>query len=112
MNQAKYTKDLMKKFNMTELKPVSTPMSTTTSLSPDEDGEPVEQREYDWLPPVPHGDTDGHSVHRVPLCTLLGLSTLFASDNYLADFQVSQRHTRVWDLVFCFFFTGSCWFFQ
>jgi hypothetical protein len=25
-------KDLMKKFNMDELKPVSTPMSTTTSL--------------------------------------------------------------------------------
>jgi hypothetical protein len=29
MHQAKYTKDLMKKFNMAELKPVSTPMSTT-----------------------------------------------------------------------------------
>jgi hypothetical protein len=36
----------MKKFNMTELKPVSTPMSTTTSLGPDEDGEPINQREY------------------------------------------------------------------
>jgi hypothetical protein len=35
MHQAKYTKDLMKKFNMAELKPVSTPMSSTTSLGPD-----------------------------------------------------------------------------
>jgi hypothetical protein len=46
MHQAKYTKDLIKKFNMAELKPVSTPMSTTTSLGLDEDGEMVDQREY------------------------------------------------------------------
>jgi hypothetical protein len=44
--QAKYTKDLMKKFNMTELKPVSTTMSSTASLGLDEDGEAVDQREY------------------------------------------------------------------
>jgi hypothetical protein len=46
MHQAKYTKDLMNKFNMAELKPVSTPMSSTASLGPDEDGEAVDQREY------------------------------------------------------------------
>jgi hypothetical protein len=46
IHQAKYTKDLMKKFNMTELKPVSTPMSTITALDPDENGEAVDQREY------------------------------------------------------------------
>jgi hypothetical protein len=28
----------MKKFNMAELKPVSTPMSTATTLDPDENG--------------------------------------------------------------------------
>jgi hypothetical protein len=28
VHQAKYTKDLMKKFNMAELKPVAMPMST------------------------------------------------------------------------------------
>jgi isopentenyldiphosphate isomerase len=44
--QAKYMKDLMKKFNMAELKPVSTLMSTTTALDPDENGEAVNQREY------------------------------------------------------------------
>jgi hypothetical protein len=36
--QAKYTKDLMKKFNMVELKPVSTLMSTATILDPIENG--------------------------------------------------------------------------
>jgi hypothetical protein len=46
VHQAKYTKDLMKKFNMVELKPVSTLISTTTSLGLDEDGEAIDQREY------------------------------------------------------------------
>jgi hypothetical protein len=46
MHQVKYTKDLTKKFNMTDLKHVSIPMSTATSLAPDEDGEAVDQREY------------------------------------------------------------------
>jgi hypothetical protein len=46
VHQAKYTKDLMNKLNMVELKPVSTTMSSATSLSPDEDGEFVDQREY------------------------------------------------------------------
>jgi hypothetical protein len=36
----------MKKFNMAELKSMSTPMSTATSLGPDEDGEAIDQREY------------------------------------------------------------------
>jgi hypothetical protein len=43
---AKYTKDIMKKFNMAELKPVSTPVSTAMLLGPDEDGEAADQREY------------------------------------------------------------------
>jgi hypothetical protein len=46
IHQAKYTKDLMKTFNMAELKPMSTLMSTTTTMDPDENGEAVDQREY------------------------------------------------------------------
>jgi hypothetical protein len=46
VHQVKYTKDLMKKFNMAELKPVFTLMSSATSLGSDEDGEVVNQREY------------------------------------------------------------------
>jgi hypothetical protein len=42
VHQAKYTKDLLKKFNMAELKPVSTLMSSATSLGPDEDGKVVD----------------------------------------------------------------------
>jgi hypothetical protein len=44
--QAKYTNDLMKKFNMVELNPVSTPMSTETTLDLDENDKTVDQREY------------------------------------------------------------------
>jgi hypothetical protein len=46
VHQTKYTNDLMKKFSMAELKPMSTPMSSTASLGSDEDGEAMEQREY------------------------------------------------------------------
>jgi hypothetical protein len=46
VHQAKYTKDLMKKFNMAELKPVSTPMSTGMTLDPDKNDEAVDHREY------------------------------------------------------------------
>jgi hypothetical protein len=46
VHQVKYTKDLMKKFHMAELNPVSTPKSTATSLGPNEDGETVDQRKY------------------------------------------------------------------
>jgi hypothetical protein len=46
VHQVKYTNDLMKKFNMAELKPMSTLMSSAASLGPDEDGEVVDQREY------------------------------------------------------------------
>jgi hypothetical protein len=46
VHQAKYTKDLMKKFNMAKLKPVSTLMSMATALDQDENSEAVDQREY------------------------------------------------------------------
>jgi hypothetical protein len=36
----------MNKFNMAELKPVSTPVSSAASLGPDEDGKAMDQREY------------------------------------------------------------------
>jgi hypothetical protein len=42
IHQAKYTKDLMKKFNMAELKPMSTPMSMTMTLDLDENGEAID----------------------------------------------------------------------
>ena len=46
MHQGKYTKDMLKKFDMGEAKPLSMPMSTTTVLDAKEEGEAVDQKEY------------------------------------------------------------------
>jgi hypothetical protein len=46
VHQAKYTEDLMKKFNMAELRSMSTLLSTATVLDLDENGEAIDQREY------------------------------------------------------------------
>jgi hypothetical protein len=46
VHQAKYTKDVLKKFDMGEVKPLSTPMSTTMALDEDKEGESVDQKEY------------------------------------------------------------------
>jgi hypothetical protein len=95
-NEAKYTKDLMKKFNMAKLKPVSTPMSTATSLGPDEDGEDVDQREYrSIIGSLLYLRATWPDIQfcRVPVCMLSGFPTLLASDGSLANLQVSQTHT-------------------
>jgi hypothetical protein len=46
VHQAKYTKDTLEKFMMDDSKPLSTPMSMTTVLYADENGEPVDHNEY------------------------------------------------------------------
>jgi hypothetical protein len=46
VHQAKYSKDILKEFKMDDSKPLSTPMSMTTALNMDEDGEPVDQKKY------------------------------------------------------------------
>jgi hypothetical protein len=46
VHQAKYTKDILKKFKMGDSKPLLTLMSTSTTLDAEEDGESVDQKEY------------------------------------------------------------------
>jgi hypothetical protein len=46
VHQGKYTKDVLKKFDMGEGKTLSMPMSTLMTLDTDEDGEPVDQKKY------------------------------------------------------------------
>ncbi|WVZ90603.1 hypothetical protein U9M48_036888 [Paspalum notatum var. saurae] len=46
VHQAKYTKDILKKFDMGDSKPITTPMGTNTALDADEDGEAVDQKEF------------------------------------------------------------------
>jgi hypothetical protein len=46
VHQAKYTKDIVRKLKMEESNAMATPMSTTTALDADEEGEHVDQKEY------------------------------------------------------------------
>ncbi|WVZ80835.1 hypothetical protein U9M48_028282 [Paspalum notatum var. saurae] len=46
VHQAKYTRDIVKKFEMGDSNPMTTPMSTNTALDADEDGEVVDQKEF------------------------------------------------------------------
>jgi hypothetical protein len=46
VHQVKYMKDVLKKLKMDDSNPLSTPMSMTTTLDSDEDGEHVDQKEY------------------------------------------------------------------
>jgi hypothetical protein len=46
VHQAKYTKDIVRRFKMEDSKAMATPMSATTALDEDEDGEQVDQKEY------------------------------------------------------------------
>jgi hypothetical protein len=49
VHQAKYTKDIVRKFKMDDSKAMEPPMSTTTTLKADEEGEHVDQKEYQNL---------------------------------------------------------------
>jgi hypothetical protein len=46
VHHTKHTKDMLRKFQMQDVKPMSTPMGSTATLDADEDGEPVDQQEY------------------------------------------------------------------
>jgi hypothetical protein len=109
VHQAKYMKDLMKIFNMVELKPVSTLMSTTIVLDPDENGETFDQREYmsmiGSLLYLTATRPYIRSVHSVYVCALSSFPTHFTSASHLANLQVSQIHTLIWDFVLCRFIT-------
>ena len=46
INQAKYTKELLKRFGMEDSKQVGTPMCTSTKLDKDEEGKHVDEKHY------------------------------------------------------------------
>jgi hypothetical protein len=104
----------MKKFNMEELKPVSTPMSSAASLDPNEDGEAVDYREYRSM----IGFLMYLTVTQAYIQFTVGLYACFQASPHSSQRTTVQRVFRYlkytlefWDLIFCFFFTGSCWLF-
>jgi hypothetical protein len=47
VHQSKYTKDIVRKFKMKDSKAMKMPMSTTAAFDVDEEGEHVDQKEYE-----------------------------------------------------------------
>jgi hypothetical protein len=90
VHQVKYTKDLIKKFNMTELKPVSTSMSSAVSLGPDEDSEVVDQREYKSM----IGSLLYLTVTRPDIQFIVGLCARFQSSPRSSHQTTAQRIFR------------------
>ena len=46
INQTKYARDILKKFGMDRLKSSKTPMSTTTKLNNDQNGKPIDEKQF------------------------------------------------------------------
>ena len=46
INQVKYVKDLLKKYDLERCKKISTPMATSTKIDADEAGKAVDQKTY------------------------------------------------------------------
>jgi hypothetical protein len=72
VHQAKYTKDIVRKFKMEDSKAMATPMGTTTTLDADEEGEHVDQKEYQSMiePLLYLTATRPNIQFSVSLCTL------------------------------------------
>ena len=49
INQAKYVKDLLKKYGLEGCKKISTPMATSTKLDTDESGKAIDQKMYQGM---------------------------------------------------------------
>jgi hypothetical protein len=96
VHQAKYTKDIVKKFKMDDAEPMSTLMSTTTVLDADEDEEPMDQKEYRskiWS--LLYLKTTRPDIQfSVCLCThFSGDAEDFASTSRQDDFQVFEQNS-------------------
>ena len=95
VHQAKYTKDLLRKFDMSDLSPQPTPISTSTTLDEDLDGEAVDQKEYrSMIGSLLYldGDAAGYSVRRRPLCAVPGFSVHLPQAGGETHLQVSEIH--------------------
>jgi predicted deacylase len=106
VHQAKYTKDIVQKFKMEDSKAMATPMSTTTTLDADEEGEHVDHKEYRSMI---RSDSDeaGHPILGMSVRSFSSVSKDFASAGSEANFQVLASHSRLRPLVLRVLFFGS-----
>jgi hypothetical protein len=111
MHQAKYTKDIVRKFKMEDSKAMTTPMSTTIALDADEEGEHVHQKEYRSM----IGSLLYLTVTRRDIQFSVCLRARFqasprTSHRQEANFQVIASHSRLRPLVLHVLLFGPSWF--
>jgi hypothetical protein len=111
VHQAKYTQDIVRKFKMEDSKPMMTPMSMTTALNADEEGEHVDQKEY-RVTPLLDSDEAGHPILGMSVSSFSSVSEDFTSASSEANFQVLASHSRLRPLVLHVFFFSASWFFR
>jgi hypothetical protein len=104
VHQGMYTKDILKKFDMGEAKPLLTIMSTTTALDVDEDDKPMDQKEYkqDWLPPILDCAEARYTLCSVSMRLLPSFPTHFSQTGCETDYEVHVLHSLVWFMVLFF----------
>jgi hypothetical protein len=98
VHQAKYTKDIVRKFKMEDSKSMATPLSTTIVLDVDEEGEHVDQKEY-------------RSMIQFSVCLCARFQASPRTLHRQAHIQVLASHSRLRPLVLYVFFFGTSWFF-
>jgi hypothetical protein len=103
VHQAKYTKNIVRKFKMEDSKAMTTPMSTTTALDADEEGRrrtrgPEGVPEHDRVTPLLDSDEAGHPVLGMFVRSFSSVSKDFASASGQAYILVLASHSqlRLW----------------
>jgi hypothetical protein len=114
VHQAKYNKVIVRKFKMEDSKAMTTPMSTTTALDADEEGEHMDQKEYQSMigSLLLDGDEARHPVLGMSVRSFSSVSEDFTSACGEANFQVLASHSRLRPLVLRILFFGASWFFR
>jgi hypothetical protein len=88
---------------------MTTPMSTTTALDGDEEGEHVDQKEYRSI----IGSLLYLTATRPDIQFPVSVRSMdFASTSGQAYIYVLASHSRLRPLVLCVFFFGASWFFR
>jgi hypothetical protein len=90
VHQGKYTKDMLKKFDMGMAKPLSMPMSTMMALDTDEEGEVVDQKEYHSM----IGSLLYLTATRLDIQFVVGLCVRFQSSSHTSHRQAVKRIMR------------------
>jgi hypothetical protein len=115
VHQAKYTKDIVRKFKMEDSKAMTTPMSTTTALDADEEGEHMDQKEYrSMIGSLLYLTATRPDIQfSVCLCARFQASPRTSHRQAgEANFQVLASHSRLQPLVLRILLFRASWFFR